>query len=410
MRGMHHRTLIASALALAACSGEITGETVVTKPDVRQPSAEGDLVSIVVLPGALELRYDGVAPAFHIGDIVWGTEGPGYLREVTAVEADQATVRLATVDAALDDAFDEIHVEESDGIAPMAPTLPVARDERLTMRGADGVDYAVDVRYAQPTFSPIQSGGAVTFMWSIPELAITVIDPDGAVRLTLAAREVRVDKTITVDAGLDWTAGHLDELHFIVGDDSRYVVGQLAVAIEGTAPLFDQAIPLVENPAIAIVPVGPLVFTLGAKLELGLDALVSGAGELHTTGDGAVVTSTRTGLTWDGSFHPIDERSVFLDADVGTVELGDAHASVDAAVSLQGSVRFALYGVAGPELYAAVTPVDADLTADAQGWQLAVAASATGGLRFVLPFVPVDELQLDFGTWEQTYYETDGTW
>jgi hypothetical protein len=409
MRGMHHRTLIASALALAACSGEITGETVVTKPDVRQPSSEGNLVSIVVLPDALELRYDGVAPAFHVGDIVWGTEGPGYLREVTAVEASAQIVRLATVDAELGDAFDEIHVDESDGIAPMTPTLPVARDERLTMRGADGIDYAVDVRYAQPTFSPLQSGGSITFLWEIPELAITVTDPQGLARVTLTAREVEVSKTITVDAGLDWTAGQLEELHFIVGEDSRYTVQEIAVAIEGSAPLLDQAIPLVENPAIAVVPVGPLVFTLGAELELGLDALVSGAGELHTTGDGAVVTSTRTGVTWDGTFHPIDERSVFLDADVGTLELGDAQASIDAAVALRGTVRFALYGVAGPELYGEVTPVDADLTADAQGWDLAVAASATGGLRFVLPFVPVDEYQLAFGTWEQTYYQADGT-
>src|SRR5262245_44847976 len=87
----------AFALAGAACTGQITGESVVAKPELRQPSAEGDLVEIHVLPDAIDLRYDGVVPTFATGDVVWGTEDTGYLRKVTAVRAEGASIHLDTV-------------------------------------------------------------------------------------------------------------------------------------------------------------------------------------------------------------------------------------------------------------------------------------------------------------------------
>jgi len=409
---MHRNFLAFAALSLAACTGEITGDAVVAKPELRQPSLEGDLVSIVIQPDLLELRYDGAVPTFHVGDIVWGTEGSGYLREVTSVDAHGVVVDLKTVDASIDDGFDEIHADSTDAtIVPMAPSLPVARDEHLALTGTDGRTYDVQVQYAQPTFTPAESlTTGVAFAWEIPELSITVTDPSGVGRLTLTARSLRVEKALSLEAGLDWSWGHLDELHFIVADDSSYSLQQLSVAIDGSVPLLDQAIPLFDDPALAVVPVGPLVFTLGARIDLGLSAILSGATELHSTSDVSLVTSSRSGVTWDGAFHPVDERSSTFDGDLGPVALGDTHATLSAAVAVLGSVRFALYGVAGPELYGQVTPVAADLTANPQGWHLALAANASGGLRFVLPFVPIDQLDLPFGTWEQTYYQTGGGW
>jgi len=413
---MQHRNVRSSAagfaavaLALGACSGEITGENVVEQPGLRHPSAEGSLVTVDVHPDGLDLRYEGAAPRFLIGDVVWGSEGPGYLRKVTAVSGDGGAIHLATVDAALEDGFQQIQIEGGVTLTPLTPTLPVAFDETFTMTGTDGTQYAVHVQYAAPTLTPVASGNGMTVTWQIPELALSISDAQGRGTLTLSARELEVDKTVTLDAGMDWSWGRLKDLRFVVDDHSRYALKQLAVNVSGQVPLLDQHIPLLADPALATVPVGPLVFTLGGQVDLGLDAVLSAAGELHTTGDVAVSTAGRSGVTWDGAFHPITELTTTVDSAFTGVQL-TGRADLSADVSLAGRLRFALYGIAGPELYGTITPVAADLSADPAGWKLALAASATGGVRFVLPFVKLDQLDLPFGSWSQTYYQTSGTW
>jgi hypothetical protein len=411
---MQYRTLmsiLALALAVAACTGEIVGESVVARPELRQPAAEGDLIDVTVEPDALVLRYAGPVPAFHAGDLVWGTEGPGYLRKVTGVDAEAEVVRLATVAADVGDGFEQIHVDGAGPTAVPQFTMPVARDERLSLTGADGIAYAVHVRYAQPTFVPTPLTGGATFAWEIPELSIEITDPSGHGALTLSARSLRVEKTVALDAGVHWAWGKLQSLRFLVDDHTTYSLQQLAIAVDGTVPLVNQAIPLLHDPALATVPVGPFVFTLGGTIDLGLDAVLSASGELHTTSDVSLATSSHSGVIWDGSFHPIDEHAATVDVDAGPIAVGDrTHATLAADVSILGTLRFALWGVAGPELYGQITPVAADLTTDLHGWHLDLAANASGGLRFVLPFVTPDQLDVDFGRWDQTYYQTSGSW
>src|SRR6185436_12452532 len=139
--------------------------------------------------------------------------------------------------------------------------------------GADGTSYAVHVQYATPTLTPVASGNGVTFTWDIPELALTIRDAQGIGALALSARELRVVKTVVLDAGMSWSWGKLKDLRFVVDDHSTYTLAQLSVRVSGQVPLLDQHIPLLADPALAAVPVGPLVFTLGGSLDLDLGAV-----------------------------------------------------------------------------------------------------------------------------------------
>src|SRR5262249_3175487 len=154
----------------------------------------------------------------------------------------------------------------------------------------------------------------------------------------------------------------------------------------GTVPLFDQAIPLLNDPALASLPVGPFVFTLGGAVNLNVNAVLTAAGEVHTKNNVAITTTSHSGVTFDGSFHPVNDRDTHVHSTLPGVE-SNRKASPDASVAIAGSVRFALWGVIGPELYGQVTPIDAAFTAEVPGWKLALAANASGGVRFVLPFV-----------------------
>jgi hypothetical protein len=401
-----------TAVAATACTGQIDGEGVVTKPELRQPEAEGHLLDAIVEPDALTLRYDGAVPGFRVGDVVWGTAGTGYLRKVTGVRVDGNTVHLATVNADINDGFEEIHLDGTTAaMTPMTPTLPVAHDEHITLM-AGPVAFDVHLRYAEPVFGPPQGvPGGAAFSWELPEVQVEISEATtGQVSLSFTAKKLKVEKTVTLDAGMNWSWGKLHDMRFLVDDHTTYSLDELAVNVDGTVPLFNQAIPLLHDPALATLPVGPFVFTLGGALDLNVNAVLTAAGEVHTKNNVAITTTAHSGVTFDGSFHPVDDRTTHVDSTFTGVDFGTSHATLDASVGLAGSVRFALWGVIGPELYGQVTPIDASVTADVQGWKLALAANATGGVRFVLPFVKPDQLQYDFGSWEQTYYQTSGAW
>jgi hypothetical protein len=116
-------------------------------------------------------------------------------------------------------------------------------------------------------------------------------------------------------------------------------------------------------------------------------------------------------VTYDGSVHPIsDDGEVVVDADVGAIEVGRADVTLDAEVFVTGTVNIALYAIAGPELWARVSPVTSHLQAGIDGWNVELGAAVTGGLRFTLPLLPIDPLAVDFGRWQTTYYTGSGTW
>src|SRR5688572_4217729 len=98
--------------------------TAEVKSEARRPSELGALVDTTIEDDAIVLTYDGAVPAFAAGEVVLGTEKQGYLRRVTGVEVDGATVRLSTTAADVGDAFESLDLEApAVRLQPEAPVV-----------------------------------------------------------------------------------------------------------------------------------------------------------------------------------------------------------------------------------------------------------------------------------------------
>jgi hypothetical protein len=419
MRSVSKTMSAALLAALAACTATVDNRQVVDDPELgvtgevapraeaRKPAELGALVDTVVEPDAVTLTYQSFAPDFAVGDVILGEEGPGYLRRVVGVEVDGATVRLATVNAELAEAFESVDLEApAVNLIPDAPVRVPATDTTTTLVADDGTVYTAHIEYGE---AQTARAASVDFAWEFPDLKVVLEDPSGHVAFTLSAQKLRVQKKLTLDFGVHWKVFKLDDMRFIVDDDTTYSIDRFSVQVDGHLPKFSQQIPLIESPVLATVPIGPFVFTIGGGVGLGVDALLSAAVELHTTSDVSLTTHSRRGVTFDGTMHPINEGDVVVDADVGGIEVGRADATLDASVFVTGHVNFALYGVIGPELYGQIAPVVAKLNVGIAGWNLALSVRASGGLKFTLPILKVDPLNFDFGTFQKQYYQTSGT-
>jgi len=384
----------------------VTGE-VAARTETRRPAELGSLVDAKVEADSITLTYAATAPTFAAGDIVLGEEGGGYLRRVLAVEEQGDKVQLFTENAELGDAFESVDLEApSVVLTPDQPMNVPATERTTTLTAVDGTVYTAEISYDEGNTARAAS---VDFAWEFPDLKVVLKDPSGNVAFTLAAQKLRVEKKLTLDFGVHFKVFKLNDLRFVVSDDTKYSIDRFSVQVDGRLPKFSQTIPLIESPVLATVPIGPVIFTIGGGVGIGVDALLSAAVELHTTSDVSLTTHSKRGVTWDGQPHRINEGDFVVDADVGGVEVGRADATLDASMFVTGHINFALYGVAGPELYGQIAPVVAKLQVGIRGWNLALSARASGGLKFTLPIFKIDPLNFDFGTWQQQYYMTSGT-
>jgi len=414
-------TLVVSLTALftAACAAtpdpdQIIGDTklgvtgaVTRRAEARQPAQLGTLRDTAVEPDAVTLTYDGAAPEFAIGDVIVGSEGPGYLRRVTGVAPRGAQVRLATVNAELGDAFERIDLQApAIAVVPDAPIQLAATDRTTTLTADDGRVYTARVQYDRPT----ARAASLDLAWELPSFRIVLSDPSGNIAVTIQAEKLRLKKTLTLDFAMHWTVLHLDDLRFILDDQTTYSIDRLSVDVHGQLPRFSKEIPLFESPVLATVPIGPLVFTIGGGVGVGVDALLSAAVELHTTSDISLTTRSRRGLTFDGTTsHAVNEGDATLDADVGAIEVGRADVTLDASVFLTAHVGVALFAIAGVDLHAKASPVVAHLAVGLPGWSVALSAQVTGGLGFTLPLLNLTPFSFSFGTFDYPYYTGSGT-
>src|SRR5262245_16827171 len=110
-------------LALAGCLGNVQDETDTALHktqylEATRVPAEDGARDVQVNDDSLTLEFDGEAPEYLAGDIVHGTEGPGYLRRVLSVQRDGSTLQLVTEQATLADAFRELNIDEHVQVLP----------------------------------------------------------------------------------------------------------------------------------------------------------------------------------------------------------------------------------------------------------------------------------------------------
>jgi hypothetical protein len=401
-------SLLVVVSATSGCTGQVAGPGPGDSPgvqlsaEVRQPAAEGAL-EVVVEPDTLRIYFDGEPPAYAVGDVVYGTEGPGYLRRVVSVERDDRKVVLHTVDADFGDAFDEVQLEARVPVVPLEGAVKIAPTWRTEPVVIHGVTYTAEIRHDAPVAAPVARSLTTSIVWEFPRLSITLTDPSGHVAMVLAADKLRIEKQITLDVKVDFGFFSLKELRFIDEEDTRATLEGVSLSATGSLTVADVSLPVFKAPALAVVPVGPLVFTVGASVDLGASLGLASAAEVHTTSGVGFHEWRRSGVTWDGQFHIVDESTHEADADFGSLSASATPLVVDAAVSVTGALNFMLYGVAGPEIFATVSPVVANMTFGTSAVDGTLSASASAGARFVFPFFKLANTSVTFAKWSQEY-------
>jgi hypothetical protein len=396
--------LLTAMVSAAGCAGEVDGPGpgVRYSAQLRVPTSEG-ATDVVVAPDSLSIYFDGEPPTYSQGEVVYGTEGPGYLRRVTSVEPGEHKVVLHTVDADFEEAFQDVQVAEIVPVVPAATSSkigPTWRTQDVVIRG---VHYTAEIRHDAPVAVPEKARSLTTnIVWEFPRLSVTLTDPQGNLALQLSAEKLRIEKQITLDVKVDFGFFKLKELRFIDEEDTHASIEGLSVTATGALTVADVSLPVFVDPALAIVPVGPLVFTVGASVDLGASVGLSAAAEVHTTGGVGYHTFRRSGVTWDGSYHFVDEST--NDADTSFDGLSaSGSVSASAEVSVTGALNVKLYGVAGPEIFAKVSPLAADMTFSTSGVDGTLSASASAGARFVFPFFKLANTSVTFASWSHTY-------
>jgi hypothetical protein len=393
----------AAAVVMAGCTGDVSGPGpgVRLSETVRLPASEGAL-EVVVEPDTLRIYFEGEPPAYAVGEVVYGTEGPGYLRRITQVERDEHKLVLHTVDADFGEAFQDVNIEQVVTVVPDPGAARIAPTWRKQEVMIDGVRYVAEIRHDAPIAKAVPQSLTTSIVWEFPRLSITLTDPQGNLALQLSAENLRIEKQITLDVKVDFGFFKLKELRFVDEEDTHASISGLSVVATGALTLADVSLPVFAAPALAIVPVGPLVFTVGASVDLGASVGLSGQAEVRTTGGVGYHTWRRSGVTWDGGFHVIDESTA--DADTSFDGLSaSAAVSASAEVSVTGALNVKLYGVAGPEVFAKVSPLVADMTFSTSAVDGTLSASASAGARFAFPFFKLAATSVTFASWSHEY-------
>jgi hypothetical protein len=396
------------AISALACTSEPAGPGPGTKlaQETRIPSQEG-AVDVQVQDDKLIIHFDHEPPAYSAGEVVYGTEGPGYLRRVTSVERNGDEVVLATEPATLGDAFEQVKVDQVVAVAPDQVTQQIVPTWRKQDVMIDGRRYLEEIRYDAPVSHPVARAQTTSFVWEFPRLDITLTDPQGNIALELAADDLRIEKQITLDVKVDLTAGTLNELRFVTEDDTTTTVDGLQISTSGSLAIADVSLPVFVAPAIAVVPVGPLVFTLGAEVDLGASVSLSGEAEVHASGETTFHTWRKSGVIWNGVYTFIDESNADVDGDLDSLA-ASATVTAKAEASVSGKLDFLLFGVVGPEIFAKVSPVIAELTflvtscgrGSVDG---TLSASGSAGARFVFPFFQLPDTSVTFASFNRQY-------
>jgi hypothetical protein len=409
---MTNKTWLCSlALTISACAGEgqgsgsqDSGEKIVALDTTRFPAEEGTLLNTVIDPDQLTLVYGSGVPKFDPGDVVIGAASDGYLRRVLSTSTSGDTVTLQTAPAEFADAFETVRLKRTIHVAPTEAPSPAQRaDFMQPIATPEGV-WQAHVTYDTPTLpTPSRERETAVLDWVFPNVSVTLLDPTGHARLTLAAKTLHVTKNIDLAFDLDYEMFEVNRVELIKDETTTITMTDVSIQVAGMLPLFEYSIPIFANPAVAVIPVSVLVFTVGVSIDVGVFAKLAATAQVRTESELVLESHTRQGFVWDGDYDVIWEGEIN-----GSAELKCTHPSVTplqvtAGTFLEASVNLRLYGVLGPEFYGRFVPLSADLSFGTSELTGTLSASAKAGARLKIPVWGLVIFDVPFVEYTHTY-------
>ena len=328
-------------------------------PTTRFPELDSDFLGSSISNGTLTLRYSGQPPLIERNDYIVGTRGQGYLCKAANVITSGHNLVVNTVDATLDDAFIRTHVDTSvvirlpeQGFMGALPqqfdtiTSFVQNGEVFTERlSCQRSGPFAHVRAADETYN---------IGWTFNNVTLQIQDGANRKVFEFGADEIKIGTTITLDIAWDIDEAGVHSIRMVKTEDKSLEVNNISIAGGFSInPSFRKSITILPEMVICPIPIGPILFLFGTKIDLGCE--VFAALESPFTFDSRLTYTDHTQS--GGEFDQNGWRLISSQAQSGEIEITGFETKSPLQFELdipfvELNFNLKMFGIVGPEFFA----------------------------------------------------------
>jgi len=324
------------------------GNYYVPSENTHFPEQE-NVISVQTFPDSLKMVFAGTPPEYHVGDILVGTEGTGFLRKIVATpEIRGDTLIVRTEEALVTEAFKEMYIDTVVTLYPEGKGLPPIDTTYSFYK--NGKRYTTHIKSSQGYISPANpKDGSFTLVF--PNVIVEISDASGEIAFSFSIDTVKFVKTINADVQIVINLFNLEYMRFAIIENSTTELINFNFDASSSLLDIDRSFQLAEIPIGGFVT-GPIPWVISLGLNVGVD--VEASLSIGVSIDNRIRTNTysRIGAEYEnGTWTPIGERTI--NADIGTPHF-DTYLTGELSAKVpyfDGTFSVKIFDVLGPEIY-----------------------------------------------------------
>jgi len=370
--------VVISILLVTQCKKE--EKDIIISEKVKLPEENTNLSGVIVKGDTLYLIYSpgSAKPTFNAGDIVVGQSDEGYLKTVISTNTASDTIILITSQAALTDAVSKLTMDTTFSLSAEGQLLVPAKIDSHYIE--NGKDFHLKAKSSTPILTPMGE----LFELKIPNISITITDPNNNVAISMAIDTLILSKNVDVEFDIDIGGGNINYFRLVGISTDGVTFKGTNISLQKTLLSWEKQVKLLTVPLgklvvwIPSMPPIPIVFIFELGVYVGANGSLT-ANVSTSIANTVSATSTNTvGAEYDGNtWQAISDWQLTGSGDVSF----NPSANIQATLNLygKGSLDTKIYGVAGPTIYLRLSQYD---IASYPPTDLELGAKLGGGIGF----------------------------
>lgn len=372
----------------------------------RFPDQDSTLAGTEIYGNTLVLRYSAEPPAMQTNDILVSTKGQGYLKKVLSVQRQGQTLTVQTAPAKFTEAFRSaqmdtvIQVRPSDEFLHSPPTQP--GDTTYSFE-SNGRAYTCTVHCGSVEWSRGANIDDQTYdyNWTINDVQVTIYDNDSRLAFTLGVGTVTVGMNLWIDFQLDEQDWQVHGLRLVKREDQGVTFSDVSFSGSLSLASVERKVRILDVPVLAVVPVGPLVFTVGFAVDAGVEAACNLSATSTVNVEAGFNSHSEVGAEWhDGAWHAVNINTPSAEAQLSGAQLAEGAVEMEAGSFLDFAVDLSLYAVLGPQIF--LKPSFPVITASNPPMDIEAAAALSTGARLELTLFDVPLFTFEAEVWRHS--------
>jgi len=250
-----------------------TYQNVILRTATKEPEKLQNVKEVKVESDQIILTFSNLTgiPEYKEGDVLLGKSGGGYLRKVVSVSKVGSILTIRTSEAALDEAFDEIHIDTSFTFIPTKQSIGQLNfQETLPIKGRD---YIYTLKSSQAVFETNEATGELIL--TFPNISFKIETPDKTGKLEISAEELKIGiKTTLNKCAIEYQNLFHSKFVLIYKVDCFKEFNNVSMILKGGIdeqfPDFSNEDLLPMDILLGVLPVGPVQLTFRLNLAAGI--------------------------------------------------------------------------------------------------------------------------------------------